>query len=283
MVWSSDSPPFSVTDPRSLSFLSIDRPQESQPGAILQDISGPLPTNSWCENLFIGQSNTRSSNSVFQIPYIVDTSMIEEVPGLRVHGAFVQAEDKAVRMSFEEENALTMSSCEELDEQHVVKPYPATTRLAIVLKWFMKGQKNHLEAMKTHLVRGAPYITMEYYRATPLITARRAIASGYDVVVDKYSNTPQVLTCGDKRNAQVNDGIVAEKELELVFDQSDTTWIVFVSQPTRFICNSVEATKPTEELPPGVLPEHPERYQAYFELKATSPAAGTCCCNRYKQ
>ena len=271
MVWSSDSPPFSVTDPRELGFLDLDRPEVSQPGNILAQVEGPLPTNSWCENLFIGQSNTATSSSVFQVPYIIDTASTD-VPGVRIHEAHVQANDRAVMMTFEEENALILGAVEDIELEHVIKPYPATTRLAIVLNWFLmdRSRQSH-EAMRTHIVRGAPYVTMEYFRAAPLLVARRALASGFDVIADKSTDFSQVLKCGDTKGGQVNAGITVQRELEIVFDQSDTTWLLFVSQPTTFICNSVSATAPTEELAPGIVPENPEKYMAYFELKATAP------------
>lgn len=271
MVWSSDSPPFSVSDPRDLGFLDLDRPEVSQPGKILEQVSGPLPTNSWCENLFIGQSNSAKSSSVFQVPYIIDTAS-KDNPGLRIHEAHVQANDRAVMMTFEEENALTLGAVEEIELEHVIKPYPATTRLAIVLNWFLNNQSREShEAMRSHIVRGAPYVTMEYFRAAPLLVARRALADGFDVIADKTTDFSQILKCGDKKGDQVNTGITVQRELEVVFDQSDTTWLLFVSQPTTFICNSVAATVPTEVLAPGIVPQDSERYMAYFELKATSP------------
>lgn len=271
MVWSSDSPPYSITDPRELGFLNLDRPAASMPGIILEQVSGPLPTNSWCENLFIGQSNTAKSSSVFQIPYILDTAS-EDFPGLRVHEAHVQASDRAVMMVFEEENALILGAVEDIDAKHMIKPYPATTRLAVVLNWFLSDthRLSH-EAMRTHIVRGSPYVTMEYFRATPLLVARRALAKGFDLIVDGKSDQSKVLKCGDTKGGRLNKGVIAQKEVEIVFDQSDTTWLVFVSQPTTFICNSVAATQPAEPLAPGVVLENPEKYMAYFELKATLP------------
>jgi hypothetical protein len=271
IVWSSDSPPYSVIDPRELNFSNIDRPETSQPGKILEQVTGPLPTNSWCENLFIGQSNTAASSSVFQIPYIIDTAAAKDFPGLRIHDAHVQANDRAVMMTFEDENSLILGAVEEVDQEHVVKPYPATTRLAIVLNWFLAGKRHSHEAMRTHIVRGSPYVTMEYFRATPVLVARRALATGFDVIADKTSDFSQILKCGDKKGGQANEGVTVQRELEIVFDQSDTTWLLFVSRPTTFICNSVPATAPTEVLAPGIVPTNPEQFMAHFELKATSP------------
>lgn len=247
----------------------MERPEGSLPAKILEEVKGPLPTNSWCENLFIGQSNTAPSSSVFQVPYIIDTASTD-FPGLRIHGAHVQANDRAVMMTFENENSLTLGAVEDLDNEHVIKPYPATTRLAVVLSWYHKNKRSTLEAMRTHVVRGSPYVTMEYFRTSPLLVARRALASGFDIIADKTAVTSQVLKCGNKKGGKINEGVTVQSELEIVFDQSDTTWVLFVSQPTTFICNSVPASAPLEDLAPGVVPENPEQYMAYFELKATS-------------
>ena len=77
--------PFSFADPRSLGFEQIDRPEFSRPGEIfgeLRNLQMPLPTNSWCENLFLGSKNDGPNNKVFQLPYIIDTAGIFKVSRL---------------------------------------------------------------------------------------------------------------------------------------------------------------------------------------------------------
>lgn len=59
-----------------IGFIGIDRPLVSRPGAIFEKVSSkriPLPTNSWLESLFLGETNVGPNNRVFQVPYIVDT------------------------------------------------------------------------------------------------------------------------------------------------------------------------------------------------------------------
>lgn len=71
--------PFSFVDPRLLGFQEIGRPESSRPGPIFGDLRKmhvPLPTNSWCENLFLGGTNSGPMNNVFQLPYIIDSAGI---------------------------------------------------------------------------------------------------------------------------------------------------------------------------------------------------------------
>ena len=68
--WSANAAPFSIVEPATVGFKSVDRPVLSSPGPIFDHASGPLPTNSWCENFFLGASNTGEQNKVFQIPYV---------------------------------------------------------------------------------------------------------------------------------------------------------------------------------------------------------------------
>jgi endoglucanase Acf2 len=112
LSWSSVAQPFSITDPKELGFVTIARPQISQPGPVFDLLhdpvsiaadysykpSKPLPTNTWYQNLLLGKSNNNIENKVFQVPYILDTA--GGVPGIRTHAAHVQANDRAVMVSY---------------------------------------------------------------------------------------------------------------------------------------------------------------------------------------
>ena len=75
----SDFPPFSVLDPESLGVSSVERSDDSKPGYIFRNLlkrNIPIPTNMWCENLFLGHIKTDSeTNRVYVIPYVVDTGL----------------------------------------------------------------------------------------------------------------------------------------------------------------------------------------------------------------
>ena len=102
-AWSAIAQPLSFVDPETLGFIAIDRPEVSMPGPIFGDLllaKVPLPTNSWCENLFLGDTNTASMNRVFQLPYVIDTESInDDTQGVNTHPAHVQANDRVVEVS----------------------------------------------------------------------------------------------------------------------------------------------------------------------------------------
>lgn len=54
----------------------------------------PLPTNTWYQNLILGDENTNPENKIFQIPHIIDTAGF--IPGIRTHPAHLQANDRMI-------------------------------------------------------------------------------------------------------------------------------------------------------------------------------------------
>jgi hypothetical protein len=102
-AWSAIAQPLSILNPESLGFLAIDRPPISMPGLIFGELlekNVALPTNSWCENLFLGSSNTESTNRVYQVPYVIDTEVHgnASTQGVETHPAHVQANEKMVEV-----------------------------------------------------------------------------------------------------------------------------------------------------------------------------------------
>lgn len=96
-AWSSRASPFSTVDPVSLGFISMPRSYNSLPGPIfghLLDANLPLPTNTWYENLVLGNSYTSPVNRVFQVPYILDTA--GKIQGVRTYPCHVQSNSRAV-------------------------------------------------------------------------------------------------------------------------------------------------------------------------------------------
>lgn len=119
--------------------------------------------------------------------------------------------------------------------------------------------------MRSAIVRGAPYTSMEYKDATPRLVAQRPIT--YSPIID---NDPfNTLECG------VGDGIfslipkLVVNEIAVHFDISDFTWLIFVSEPTYFICSNKQEPQDFNEYPPGFVPPIVEKGK--FELRAVSP------------
>jgi hypothetical protein len=68
---------------------------------------------------------------------------------------------------------------------------------------------------------------------------------------DPYSSN---VVCGSKFNEFSKTPFLVEKEIKLHFDTSDMTWLIFVSEPTSFVCtNSILDTAKINDLPPGVV------------------------------
>lgn len=101
-AWSAIAQPLSMVNPETIGFIAIDRPKVSMPGPIFGDLllkNIPLPTNSWCENFFLGNTNTASMNRVFVLPYVIDTDDHGgNQQGVNTHPAHVQANDRTVEV-----------------------------------------------------------------------------------------------------------------------------------------------------------------------------------------
>ena len=62
------------------------------------------------------------------------------------------------------------------------------------------------------------------------------------------------------------------------FDTSDQTWILYVPEPTEFVCSNMKPIPPPQ-LPLGTVPPAPTPFEelygnGFFELKAVSPSHG---------
>lgn len=119
--------------------------------------------------------------------------------------------------------------------------------------------------MKSAIVRGNPYTSMEYKDATPRILAQRPIT--FNPIID---NDPEnTLECGEGANVWSKQPKLVQSEIKIHFDISDFTWLIFVSEPTEFICSNKLEPQIENNLAPGVI--GPILEMGKFELKATKP------------
>lgn len=262
-----------------LGVIGIDRPLVSRPGPIFDKVSSkriPLPTNSWLESLFLGETNSGPNNRVFQVPYIIDTGGY--IQGVRAHPAHVQANSRQVEMTFEERNGLTVGAVERFGPQHHLihdNTHPhGVARLSAVLEWSRAPSlietTQKVPIMRSPIVRGAPYVTMEYLDASPRVYVQRALAS--DLLADSFT----VLKCGSRLGEFSQTPVLVTKDLTMHFDTADTTWILFVSEPMEFVCSNVVANKTRSGGAPGVVASREEGWQLTedsFELRAIKPVA----------
>ena len=331
--------PFSSVDPRNMGFETINRSLTSQPGKIFANLRNekiPLPTNAWCENLFLGDSTKDPACNAFQLPYIVDTSGLyqvasriysfEEISQTNCIGTYVGNSNTCRtctiqrqnchgntyftvcnikhiflifyfsfntltnKMIFEHANGVILGAMEEFLQQHQVASAEgfSTMRLAVILQWKSANytvpefsarlKSEHGSTMYAPIVRGSPYISMIYENATPRLYNQRGL--GADIVIDGGDSNfaplqaPRLI-CGEGHGVFSSQPVLVKRELMLTFDVSDMTWLVFVSEPTEFVCSNLAiSTAKRNEADEGnavVPPKLPgwESQEPHFELRAT--------------
>ena len=219
-----------------LGIIGIDRPLISRPGPVfgqLLEANIPLPTNSWLESLFLGKTNHGPFNRVFQVPYIIDTNGY--IQGTRAHSVHVQGLIRQVEMTFETPNGLTIGAAEEFSSQFTLfhdntEPH-GVARLSAVLEWSRSPSIEHpyemVPKMRAPIVRGSPYMTMEYFDASPRIYIQRHLSLNTDPV----NEDGMVLKCGTRPGEWSGTPLLVKNDLTMTFDSADTTWMLFVSEP----------------------------------------------------
>jgi hypothetical protein len=118
--------------------------------------------------------------------------------------------------------------------------------------------------MKTAIVRGSPYTSMEYKDSTPKISAQRS-TTRLPVIDNNENNT---LICGDGAGVY-GEAKLVQSEVRISFDVSDFTWLVFFSEPTEIMC-SITPEPPAIFYGLGVPPPANEPH-GHFEIMATKP------------
>jgi hypothetical protein len=184
-------------------------------------------------------------------------------------------------MTFEPKSGLVLGATEKFLDQHYVHKHDNArvamfSKLAIELEWVSDDYKSTGKGstMRTPIVRGSPYSTMKYYDATPRLFAERHLSS--PIVVDNDPSLP-TLECGTAYGEYSKKPILVQKELKVVFDTSDMTWLVFVSEPTEFECTAHVAEPPKDDNSfPGYVPPIGDLKAAvqlgsFFDLRATKP------------
>jgi hypothetical protein len=140
-------------------------------------------------------------------------------------------------MTYEKENGMTLGALESFLPQHIIATDESLSvgRLAVVLEWQSKdyertGKGSRIQAP---IVRGAPYTSMKYFQASPHIHVERALAIGSSPIADgKFK-----LVCGQGHGVFSKTSFRVERELEVQFEISDMTWLIFFSEPVDVSTN----------------------------------------------
>jgi hypothetical protein len=173
-------------------------------------------------------------------------------------------------MTHETANGVALGASETFLPQNLIHSQgsPAISKLAVELEWSTKEFQDEVggSAMRSPIVRGSPYTSMLYFNATPRIYSGRMLKR--NVLIDQGEGNKN-LVCGVGVGNYSSKPVLVERELKFELDTSDMTWLVFVSEPTEFVCSFFDGAKYMESLnlPPGVVVDDP----SYFDLQAISP------------
>ena len=180
--------------------------------------------------------------------YILD--FIGPVAGVRIQSPHLEAGDTIVQLSTVARHGLTIGS-NAVKDVYVVDEDSPPSQLGIGLKW----SKSEKHTMRTQIIRGIPYVTVEYdAKMSPTIIAEVPLSvtpsiDGVRLSKDEYE--PGYLGNGTKEDKSKQYRV--EKEVSLSFKESDMTWLVFFSRPVLVEFLRDEAAETPKALPPGVV------------------------------
>lgn len=281
--------PLSFKSPAELGMpVFNDRPDFSRPGSVFgavqkgSQVGIPLPTNEWYLNLIVGLNDSPGENGqydnfageenrVFCIPYIIDT--VGTVVGIRLHYPNVVSYGTVVQSVFVSWHGLTLGTADEgFTRRYQVDEDTLPSKLGIGIRWEKKASKYFI---RSRILRGMPYGTMEYSPGVQSVIASEVVSKL--PLIDGFTE----LQCGtldphSDQALQSADSIIAKREIELYFPESDFTWLVFFSKPVHVRCfinpNKVAGTV---SMPPGSILAKDNRNAFQLTLDPQYHSAGT--------
>ena len=183
--------------------------------------------------------------------YILD--FVGPIAGVRMQFPSLLAGDTIVQMSTVERHGLTLGTLA-LDGAYVVDDESPPGLLGLGLKW---TQAPNL-SMKTQIVRGMPYVTVQYSAGTaPAVAAELPLSLA--PAIDGVRLTARDYVHGDLRGDDaVAVGASArryrvQREVSLSFKESDMTWLLFFSRPATVEFYHDDDAAVPRWLPPGVV------------------------------
>ena len=285
-TFNSDPSPFSDLTPAELGFHPHPRPSSSRPGTVFGSWRhGPqstvsssrlgaglkssaahgaaMPTNAWYQNLLVGSVNEghlTPNNRAYTVPYLMD--FVGPVPGVRVQFPHVLSSDTIIQLSAVERHGLTLGTLNDgtVDNVYTVDEDSPPRQLSLGLKWTKKGgDEDASPTMRTQLIRGMPYVTMSYSGGLMPVVASQVPLIGTPSIDGRAIGSERKfwngLTKGErgKHSETASTSFRVEKEVALTFDESDFTWLVFFSRPTKVAFFRDEETDNADPLPPGFV------------------------------
>lgn len=178
------------------------------------------------------------STRVYTVPYIIDTAAANEMAGIRVHWPVVSANANNVQMVDDFKNGITLGTTDkDVSPKYKVDDKEQLSHLGVSLKW-----GNHTDKkMTTHIVRGMPFGTVQYYGGVlPSLYSYNGPASA--VLVDDGEE----LKCGVMKG-KAGSTVQVNKEVKLHFVNSDFTWALFFGSSVEISCDVSEGDEKTRQ------------------------------------
>lgn len=264
-------------------------------------MGAPLPTNEWYLNLVVGLHDDPGQNGrydnfageenrVHTIPYIVDT--VGPIVGIRLHYPNVLSYGTVVQSAFVPQHGLTLGTADgSFTRRYEVDEGTLPSKLGVGLRWVpseteerrrMEGSDTRRRFMRSSILRGMPYGTVEYYGGDVSPTIASEVAAEAPVVdgsarMECGELDPRggdaVEPAGSGSGGGGGGGVLVEEDVELRFPESDFTWLVFFSRPVRVRCyvNPAKAVG-SASLPPGAASA--EDNPSAFQLRVDSKSDG---------
>lgn len=223
-----DRPMFSSPNPNLFLDMGVSSESNGESATKLK----PKPTNAWYMNLLLyGDSGITKANSVNTLPYIIDAATSSSTTGIRIHYPYQNANSQVVQSVYDETFGLTLGCASSSTSSSIYNLVEgSTTELGLILNYDLgKMTENSKSTMKFPIVRGMPYATAIYSflssEVNPTIISQHPLKS-----------TPKID--GQQLNICNNNAVPIEvkKEIQLHFEASDFTWIVFLSRPSTVSC-----------------------------------------------
>ena len=210
------------------------------------------------------------STSVYTVPYIIDTAAnaYQQTPmnGIRVHWPVLQASSNNIQMVDDYKNGLTIGTYSMDNTNYTVPTNKPLSPLGVTLEWSTSEEETSTKLMKTHIVRGMPYATMIYEGRDvfPSIYSYCGLAS--DIVID--DDDTKTLKCSTRSTSASSKtsssdtsnttsagstSVLVQSSMKLHFVNSDFTWIVFFSKPTKVECQMSDGDEYTRDFTLNVL------------------------------
>jgi len=249
--------PISVLDPvAEVGFEQFSRPTGLSPPQCLTDKPyllstnnrSAMPTNAWFQNAVMLKENDEPSEMqrVHTIPYIVD--MIGPISGIRLNPNYLISSTNVLQLSMIPQHSLTIGSAPTIEDivgkrSSASRAYTVqnTTPLGFTLEW-NNGAKGKFPTTSS-IVRGMPYATMHYPTSFASSSTSSSSADLYPTIASEIPLRSDPIIDNNDEIKWKCDGsarVRVDSEVKFTFDQSDFTWLVFVSQPAYVKCSQSE-------------------------------------------